>query len=98
GEEFQLIDSPMTPVIVPRDGQCAALLEEAWKWGPSLDLSRRLQPFVVQVYLHELMELSRRRAIEVIGERYTVLRDLSLYDDDVGLTFNRPQATEVLMY
>ncbi len=82
---FQLIDSPMTPIIIPRDTECTALMEEArWK-GPSMSLSRRFQPFIVQVYQHEFVELSRHKAIEVIGEQYTSLTDLSMYDEEVGL-------------
>lgn len=99
GEKFQLIDSPMTPVIIPRDPACAELLEEV-KWrGPSVSVSRRLQPYVVQVYQHELMELARQRATEVIAQQYTVLRDLSLYDEEVGLTVGSSSlAEEPLIY
>ncbi|MFS8629468.1 MAG: CRISPR-associated helicase Cas3' [Limnochordales bacterium] len=85
GETFRIIDSALDPVVIPRDEECAALLAEARRHGPSLHLSRRLQRFVVQVYPHELAELRRLGAVEWVAEQYTVLRDLSLYDDDVGL-------------
>src|SRR5690606_35535063 len=97
GETFQLIDSPMTPVVIPRDDECVGLVEQARRRGPSLSLSRRLQPYVVQVYPHELMELSRQRAVEVVGKQYMVLRDLSLYDDDVGLSLGDSSETMQLL-
>lgn len=99
GETFQLIDSPMVPVIVPRDPECITLLKQAWRSGPTVRLSRRLQPYTVQVYQQEMMDLSRQRAIEIIAGHYTVLRDLSLYDEEVGLTLSLPtQIKEILMY
>ncbi len=99
GETFQLIDSPMTPVVIPRDDECVGLVEQARRRGPSLSLSRRLQPYVVQVYPHELMELSRQRAVEVVGEQYMVLRDLSLYDDEVGLSLgDSSETTQLLVF
>lgn len=99
GEGFQLIDSPMVPVIIPRDEKCVEVLEQVRRLGPTVSLSRRLQPYIVQVYQQELVELTRQRSIEVMGEQYVVLRELSLYDEEVGLTLTLPaQATEVLMY
>lgn len=99
GEQFQLIDSPMIPVIVPREQVCVDILERARRFGPTVGLSRQLQRYVVQVYQHEFMELVRRQAIEVVGEHYKVLRDLSLYDEEIGLTLTLPTQTwEVLMY
>jgi len=40
----------------------------------------------VQVYQHELRELMQLGAVELVAEQYTVLRDLSLYDEELGLT------------
>lgn len=89
GETFQIIDSPMAPVIIPQDKECRELLAQARVFGPSLQLSRRLQRFIVQVYPHELTELMQLGAVALEAEQYTVLRDLSLYDDDVGLKLPR---------
>lgn len=86
GETFQIIDSPMTPVVVPRDDECVQLLAQARRQGASLEVSRRLQRFIVQVYQHELRELMQLGAVELVAEQYTVLRDLSLYDEELGLT------------
>lgn len=88
GERFRLIDNPLAPVIIPRDEECRDLVARARRHGASLDLSRRFQPFVVQVYPHELTELQRRRAVEVVGGQYTVLTDLSLYDEEIGLSLD----------
>ena len=85
GELFQLIDSPMVSIIIPREQECIRLLEEVAPRGPTMDVSRRLQPYVVQVYKHEFAELVRSNSIEVVAEQYTVLTDLSRYDDEVGL-------------
>lgn len=85
GEIFQLIDSPMVSIVIPREEECIKTLEEAMVKGPTLDLSRRLQPFIVQIYRHEFAELARANAIEAVAEQYTVLTDHSRYDDEVGL-------------
>jgi len=99
GEMFQLIDSPMVPIVVARDADCQKTLEEAeWK-GATWRISRQLQPYIVQVYQHEFMELSRRNAIEVIAGQYTVLTDLAMYDEETGLNFGESSITyEPLIY
>lgn len=99
GETFQIIDSPMVSIVIPRERQCIETLEEVARTGPSLVASRRLQRYVVQVYPHEFLELSRRNAVEVIAEQYVALTDLTLYDDEVGLSVNGSNlSSEMLIF
>lgn len=99
GEAFQFIDSPMESVVIPRERECVETLETAIRKGPSLGISRRLQSYVVQVYQHEFIELSRRRAIEVVAEQYAVLTDLTMYDEETGLSVGDSSLTsETLIF
>ena len=36
GETFQIIDSPMVSIVIPRERQCIETLEEVARTGPSL--------------------------------------------------------------
>ena len=84
--EFQLIESDMISIIISRDEECEALLEEA-KWrGPSRQLSRALQRYTISIYRNEYAELIQRGALESVGEQYLVLRDPKFYDEETGFT------------
>ena len=84
--EFQLIESDMISIIISRDEECEALLEEA-KWrGPSRQLSRAFQRYTISIYRNEYAELIQRGALESVGEQYLVLRDPKFYDEETGFT------------
>lgn len=83
--EFRVIEQDMIAVIIPKDPDCARMVEEARWTGASSRLSRRLQPYTVQVYYDEYMRLVQNGALEVVAGQYLVLKDLGIYKDDVGL-------------
>ena len=73
--------------MIPLEDKCLSLLDQARYLGPTVSLSRQLQPYTVQVYSRELRHMLEMNAVEVVAGQYTVLRDMALYSDDVGLSY-----------
>ncbi|HHV62957.1 MAG TPA: CRISPR-associated helicase Cas3' [Firmicutes bacterium] len=94
---FRIIEADMTPIIIPRDPECMELIQEARWSGASSRLSRGLQPYSVQVYFNEYVDLLARNALEVIGGQYCVLKDLTFYSEETGLTYGSPVSTNDLL-
>ncbi|MEX2643275.1 MAG: hypothetical protein WD270_07470, partial [Acetobacterales bacterium] len=94
GEAFRLIEEGMVPVIVRRDEasrNAVRALTYAEKTG---GLARRLQPYIVQIPPKIRAELVRFgqvtfAAAERLGDQFAVLESEDLYDDDVGLVWER---------
>ena len=84
---FRIIEDTGKPIIVPWGDGGEALreeLEEAWG-GPSLNLRRRLQRYVVQVP-QRAWNQARGTAFTVVHDQYAVLVEPALhYSDHTGL-------------
>ena len=99
--DFELIDTPMVPVIVPYRGQngedgTAETLADKLRWieRPG-GIARQLQPYVVSVWPQvrwTLIETGAARIIEEekFGRQFVLLTNVSLYDDETGLSWDDP--------
>lgn len=86
-KRFQMIeDGGSVPVVVPY-GDSARIVKTFRNDGPSREVFRALQPFIVSVYPNQLRELERAGAVEPLHETLRVLSDLhlDLYDSKYGL-------------
>ena len=100
--KFRLIETPMTPVIVPwcgtdgRDDTAKHLLEQLrWVERPGR-IARRLQPYLVQVPPWVRTNLLDAGAAEVIRKadfdsQFVVLSNMDLYRPETGLTWDEPE-------
>ena len=67
-ENFQIIDNPTIPVVVRyHQDKVAKLLEELKYTGITRSLIRRLQPYLVSVYAHQLPRLQREQLIQELS-------------------------------
>ena len=82
--DFQLIDSETVSVVVPWDEHARKLIEDVTQAGMGSNLGRQLQPYIVQVYNFELVELQKARAIRTIDDAVRVVEPL-FYDRQFGL-------------
>lgn len=92
---FRFIQNDTVPVIVNYacDDHEDAAGRESLSWtisklreeGPQRWIMRRLQPYVVQVYEHELVELDAKNAVEEVYQGYWRIISPDGYDDTVGL-------------
>lgn len=84
-DKFQMIDSTMFPVIIPFDEKASDLMVQAEYDKFPARLSRSMQPYVVQVYQHELAGLEKEGAVRQVGDFFKFLIDRSFYDWKYGL-------------
>jgi CRISPR-associated endonuclease/helicase Cas3 len=94
-EQFKLIDSVQMPVIVPFDEEARAAIRDLQFAEGVQGVSRRLQRYLVQVPKNGFDALRKAGAIEAVrpkefGEQFMVLVNESLYDSDVGLSWDNP--------
>ena len=90
-DEYRLIDSLMTPIVIPYDDDARQLIERLRVDDRPKDVLRRLQRYTVQVSEAHFNRLATSAVIErgdgqadIDAEVWT-LRDLSAYSNDLGL-------------
>lgn len=83
--DVQLIDSAMYPVVVPWDDKAKELMEEAESSFFPAKMSRALQPYIVQVYQHDLTAMEKEGAVKSVGDFLKFVTDSSFYDTRFGL-------------
>jgi len=86
--DFRLIEDGFTrPIVVPYK-KAHARLEELRDKGPSREILRSLQPFIINIYPNAFNRLYSSGALEEVAESLFALNRLfnGLYDPDFGLT------------
>jgi CRISPR-associated endonuclease/helicase Cas3 len=99
-EKFKMIDSVQMPVIVPFDDDARSAIHDLRFVDGPQGISRRLQRYLVQVPQHGFDALRKAGAIEAVrpekwGDQFMVLANESLYDPDVGLSWDEPSFISV---
>jgi len=87
-KRFRMIDSVTYPVVVPYKDAYNKLEIVRDKFKPSRDDFRSLQPFIVQIYSHELKALNNVGVLRSIHEKsffYLTPPYERLYDERFGL-------------
>ncbi len=92
---FRMIESNMTPIIVPYHAEVAALLNQLSYAEYVGGLSRKLQPYLVQVPEQGLKALRAAGAVQPVnearfGHQFLELVAASLYDPECGLSWDDP--------
>ncbi|MAR90768.1 MAG: CRISPR-associated helicase/endonuclease Cas3 [Pseudomonadales bacterium] len=92
---FQMIDSPMLPVIIPYDETARETLR-ALSWAESCGvIARKLQPYLVQLPEKSFRSLRQTGAIQPVqemkfGEQFMELVNEDLYHSEYGLDWDEP--------
>ena len=100
-KEFQLVETPMQPVIVPysssdsRSATAESVLDKLAGAERGGTIARELQPYVVQVPPFARNTLLAASSVELaheerFGDQFAVLTNPDLYREDVGLTWDDP--------
>lgn len=84
-EKFRLIQSDAITLVVPRDAECEALLEELRTKG--FTNHRSLQKYACSIYEQELADLQRQGAVENLNGVWC-LTNSDYYDEDLGMKFD----------
>lgn len=93
--EFRMIDSVQLPIIVSYDDEANAALKALEFADGSVGLSRRLQPYLVQLPRNGFDALYKAGAIAPVnpkkwGEQFMQLVHHGLYDPRYGVNFDEP--------
>lgn len=98
--DFQLIDNSTFPIVIPWDKRAQDLMDETEYHPLPASRARSLQPYVVQVYHHELAALNKARAIKLVGGLMWFVTDPGFYDTCFGLKDAREvkASQDVLIY
>jgi len=96
-EDFRLIDSDMDSLIIPWDEEARHLIRELRHTGFPAATARKLQRYTVQIYCRTLGELKAAGVVETLADRFHILTNDCIYDDDLGLSpedpaFRNPEA------
>lgn len=96
-EDFRLIDSDMDSLIIPWNEEARHLIRGLRHTDFPAATARKLQRYTVQIYRRTLGELKAAGVIETLADRFHVLTNDCIYDNDVGLcpedpTFRNPEA------
>jgi len=93
--EFRMIDSIQMPVIIARDDEAQAALDDLAFADGCAGIARRLQPYLVQLPRKAYDALLHVGAVqpamaERYGEQFMVLVNPDLYHDQFGLRWDNP--------
>lgn len=80
---FRMIETSAKSIIVPYDDRARELIRQLHETPDDFRVTRALHPYVVQVYPDDLEKIDY--AIDYSLEPYRILRDMSIYDENVGL-------------
>ena len=93
--KFRMIDSVQMPVIVPYDDKAKGFLHELEHAEGSVGLSRKLQPYLVQLPRQGFDALYKAGAVIPVApkkweDQFMVLAHEGLYDQRFGLSWDNP--------
>jgi len=94
-ERFRIIKDGQQAVIVPQDKEATRLADSLGFAEHAGGILRRLQRHTVQVHPRVLSSLIAGGAVEIVAEKYVVLRNTDIYRDDLGLCPDDPTFREV---
>lgn len=89
-EDFRIIDSDMDSLIIPWDEEARHLIRELRHTDFPAATARKLQRYTVQIYLRTLGELKAAGVIDTLADRFHVLTNDCIYNDDLGLCPENP--------
>jgi len=100
-ENFKFIEDISVSVIIPFNDEAKMLIEKLKYVEFPAKTVRALQPYTVNIYEGEFMNIQGKGVIHTIGERYHVLdagRMAEFYDPKTGLTLPERGSGEAIFY
>lgn len=100
GHNFSIIEENTRDIIVPYDKRAESVIGQIRETGFPGNYVRKLQGYTISVYPNEFRDLERAHALETIGDRFHVLKDMSMYSEKTGLlnrNFNGPDGSLLMI-
>jgi CRISPR-associated endonuclease/helicase Cas3/CRISPR-associated endonuclease Cas3-HD len=93
--EFKMIEENTKDIIIPYDSEAESLIKMLRATDFPGKIVRRLQGYTVSVYTNEFNELERAHDIDLIGDRFYVLKDKARYSEETGLINRNLEDTDL---
>lgn len=87
-QDFRFIENDSIGVIIPKEPEAEKLVQELRYTEFPRSVLRKLQPYTVSVRTNIFDQL-RYDALEMVNDQFPVLRNLSAYQDKIGLCGDR---------
>ncbi len=85
GWKFSIIEQGTKDLIIPYGDEGRALADELRNSESPWKYTRRLQGYTISIYPDEFGDLERAGKINLFGDRFYVLNDMSEYSEFIGL-------------
>ncbi len=97
-EKFNLIENTTTTIIIPFNENAIGFIEELrYTPYPRVTL-RKLQIYIANIYDQEFQALNNKGAIEIIADKYPVLRNMDFYHPETGLIIPENSGGDAIFY
>ncbi len=83
--DFQFIDEGTKDVIIPFDANAKLKIEKLRNSDSPWKTARELQGYSVSIYPNEFGEMVKMNAVEMIADRFFILKSCEDYSDETGL-------------
>ena len=83
--KFSIIEQGTKDLIVPYGEEGRRLVDELRTSESPWKYARRLQGYTINIYPNEFKELERAGEIDLFGDRFYVINDMSKYSEETGL-------------
>ncbi|MDV2481639.1 CRISPR-associated helicase Cas3' [Methanoculleus sp. Wushi-C6] len=85
GWKFSIIEQGTKDLVIPYGKEGRRLVDELRTSESPWKYARRLQGYTIAIYPNEFRELERAGEIDLFGDRFYVLNDISKYSEETGL-------------
>lgn len=85
GWKFSIIEQGTKDLVIPYGEEGRRLVDELRTSESPWKYARRLQGYTIAIYPNEFRELERAGEIDLFGDRFYVLNDISKYSEETGL-------------
>ncbi|MBP7299583.1 MAG: CRISPR-associated helicase/endonuclease Cas3, partial [Methanoculleus sp.] len=92
--KFSIIEQGTKDLIIPYGEDGKALVDELRTAESPWKYARRLQGYTISIYPNEFRELERAGEIDLFGDRFYVLNDMTKYSEETGLKNRKDNAGE----
>lgn len=84
-DSFSIIEGGTKDLIVPYNDNAESIIQDLRNTDSPWRYVRPLQGYSVSIYPNEFRELERSHAVELVGDRFYVLKSREDYSDETGL-------------
>ncbi len=95
GSEFSIIEEGTKDIIIPYDKKAETIIQELRTSEFPWRLIRQLQGYTVNIYPNEFRELERSHSIDLVGERFFILKSCDDYSKKTGLLNRKDNQTKM---